>query len=171
MVIANRPHTDSHDALELELSPSWDKQGLTGYQLLSTGEANFSVELPSELTRDDLGTKLAIKIVGRDFLFAMHQPHSKWKDARKLAAQERLRFFRSTPTGSKTSSSCPRVPKEDTLATLQKSPLAIRLGLVLHGDDMNLVLIALSGVSALLNSGTHAFDPDDVVLVSKIPPS
>ena len=109
VVIANRPKSESHDALELELSPSWDKQGLTGYQLLSTGEASFSVELPSELTRDDLGTKLAVKIVGRDFFFAMHQPYSKWKDARKLATQDRLRFFRSVPTGSKTSTSCPRV--------------------------------------------------------------
>ena len=74
VVIANRPLTDSHDTLELELSPSWDKQGLAGYQFFTTGEANFSVELPSELSRNDLGSKLAIKVVGRDFLFAMHQP-------------------------------------------------------------------------------------------------
>ena len=64
MVIASRPHAESHDALEIELSPSWDEQGLTGFQLLSTGEASFSIDLPSELSRVDLGTKLAIKIVG-----------------------------------------------------------------------------------------------------------
>ena len=34
---------------------------------------------------------------------------------------------------------------------------------------MNLVLIAVSGISALLNNGTHIYDPDDVVLISTIP--
>ena len=55
------------------------------------------------------------------------------------------------------------------MSDLQKSPLALRLSLVLNGDVMTLALIALSGVSALLNNGTHVHDPDDAVLVSKIP--
>jgi len=169
VVIASRPHAESHDALEIELSPSWDEQGLTGFQMLATREASFSIDLPSELARADLGAKLAVKIIGRDFLFARHQPYTKWKDARKLATQDRLRFFKPTPAGGKSSAPSPRVAKEDTLAALQKSPLALRLELVLQGDDMNLALIALSGVSALLNSGTHDYDPDDVILVSKLP--
>ena len=61
------------------------------------------------------------------------------------------------------------MPKEATLNELQKSPLALRLGLVLHDDDIKLVLIAVSGISALLNNGTHVTDPDDVVLISTIP--
>ena len=93
VVIASRPHAESHDALEIELSPSWDEQGLTGFQLLATGEASFSIDLPSELSRADLGAKLAVKIIGRDFLFAMHQPYTKWKDARKLATQDRQEIF------------------------------------------------------------------------------
>ena len=62
-----------------------------------------------------------------------------------------------------------RVPKESLISDLQKSPLALHLSLVLNGDVMTLALIALSGVSALLNNGTHIHDPDDAVLVSKIP--
>ena len=85
VVLASRPPNDSKDALELELAPYWDKNGLAGYQLSTTGEASFSADIPAELSRDDLGTRMTIKLVGRDFLFAMHQPHSKWKDARKLA--------------------------------------------------------------------------------------
>ena len=108
-----------------------------------------------------------IKLVGRDFVFARHQPHTKWKDARKLAALERLRFYRPTPSNK--SATPPRVPKETTLNELQKSPLALRLGLVLHEDETKLVLIAVSGVSALLNNGSQVTDPDDVVLISTIP--
>ena len=169
MVIASRPHADSHDALEIELSPTWDEQGLTGFHLLTTGEASFSADLPPELSRADLGAKLSVKIIGRDFLFALHQTFTKWKDARKLVTQDRLRFFQPAPAGGKSSTPSPRVTKEDTLAALQKSPLALRLELVRQGDDMNLALTVLSGVSALLNSGTHGYDPDDVTLISKLP--
>ena len=169
MVIASRPHADSHDALEVELSPTWDVQGLTGFQVLASGEASFSADLPPELSRADLGAKLSIKVIGRDFLFALHQTFAKWKDARKLVSHDRLCFFKPAPAGGKSSSPNPRVAKEDTLAALQKSPLALRLELVRQGDDMHLALTAVLGVSALLNSGTHGYDPDDVTLISKLP--
>ena len=169
MVIASRPHADPHDAIEVELSPTWDVQGLTGFQILASGEASFSADLPTELSRTDLGAKLSIKVLGRDFLFALHQTFTKWKDARKLVSADRLRFFKPAPTGGKSSSPNPRVAKEDTLAALQKSPLAFRLELVRQGDDMHLALTAVLGISALLNNGTHGFDPDDASLVSKLP--
>jgi len=167
VVIASRPNADPHDAIEVELSPSWDAQGLTGFHILASGEASFSADLPTELSRTDLGAKLSIKVLGWDFIFALHQTFSKWKDARKLVSTDRLRFFRST--GGKSSTPNPRVAKEDTLAALQKSPLAVRLELVRQGDEMHLALTAVLGVSALLNSGTHGYDPDDVSLVSKLP--
>ena len=166
-MLASRPSNDSPDALELELAPIWDSNGLAGYQLSTTGEATFSADVPDGLAREDLGTRMNIKLVGRDFVFGRHQTHTKWKDARKLVALERLRFYRATPANK--SATPPRVPKEASLNELQKSPLALRLGLVLHQDETKLVLIAVSGVSALLNNGSQVTDPDDVVLVSTIP--
>ena len=166
-MLASRPSNDSPDALELELAPIWDSQGLAGYQLSTTGEATFSADVPDGLARDDLGTRLNITLVGRDFVFSKHQTHTKWKDARKQVAMERLRFYKATPANK--SGTPPRVAKETSLSELHKSPLALRLGLVIHQDETKLVLMAVSGVAALLNSGAQVADPDDVVLISTIP--
>merc|ERR1712212_480104 len=123
--------------------------------------------MEGEVEVPDLGAKLSIKVLGWDFNFALHQTFSKWKDASKLVSTDKLRFFRST--GGKSSTPNPRVAKEDTLAALQKSPLAVRLELVRQGDEMHLVLTAVLGASALLNNGMHGYDSDDVSLISKVP--
>ena len=105
VVISDRPQHDTPDALEIELTPHWDKQTLSGYQLQTTGEVEFGIRVPPELARDDLGSKLSIRIVGRDFIFALHHPHSKWKDASKLVSQGSLQFFKPSTSGGKSASS------------------------------------------------------------------
>ena len=88
MVVASRPNADPREAIEVELSPSWDEQGLTGYHVMASGEASFTADLPPELSCTNLGSKLSIKVLGRDFIFGLHQSYSKWKDVRKMVATD-----------------------------------------------------------------------------------
>merc|ERR1711872_494941 len=140
-----------------------------GYHITAAGEASFTTDLPPELSCLNLGSRLSITVLGRDYIFDLHSTHSKWKDARKMVAANRLRFLQPAPAGGKSSTPAPRVPKDDTLATLLKSPLAVRLELVKREDVMHLALTAVLGVSALLNNGSHVHDPDDVSIISRLP--
>ena len=169
MVVASRPNADPREAIEVELFPSWHEQGLTGYHVMASGETSFNADLPPELSCTTLGSKVSIKVLGRDFIFGPNQTYSKWKDARKMVTADRLRFFQPAPAGGKSSTPAPRASKEDTLATLHKSPLAVHLELVRQGDAIHLALTAILGVSALLNNGTHVYDPDDVSIISRLP--
>merc|ERR1712002_659623 len=102
---------------------------------------------------------MGITVLGRDYIFDPHSTQSKWKDARKMVAADRLSFLQPAPSGSKSSTPAPRVPKDDTLAALLKNPLAVRLELVRQGDAIHLALTTILGISALLNNGTHVHDP------------
>ena len=169
VVVVRRPDSDPREAIEVELAPEWDEQGLIGYHVAATGEASFTTDLPPELSCLNLGSKLSITALGKDFIFGFHSTHSKWKDARKMVAADRLRFLQPAPAGSKSSTPATRVSKDDTLATLLKNPLAVRLELLRREDVMHLALTAVPGVSALLNNGSHDHDPDDVSIISRLP--
>merc|ERR1711872_236620 len=143
------------------LEPRFE-QGLIGYHVMAAGETSFNADLPPELSCLNLGSKLSIKELGRDFIFDLHSTYSKGKDVRKMVATDRLRFLQPAPAGGKSSTPAPRVSKDDTLATLLKNPLAVRLELVRQEDVIHLALTAILGVSALLNNGSHVHNPDDV---------
>ena len=169
VVVVRRPDSDPREAIEVELSPEWAEQGLIGYHVSAAGESSFTTDIPPELSCLNLGSKLSITVFGRDYIFDLHSTHSKWKDARKMVAADRLSFLQPAPAGGKSSTPAPRVPKDATLAALLKNPLAVRLELVRREDVMHLTLTAVPGVSALLNNGSHTHDPDDVSIISKLP--
>merc|ERR1711872_454892 len=169
VVVVRRPDSDPREEIEVELSPEWDEQGLIGFHVFAAGESSFATDLPQELSCLNLGAELSITVLGRDYIFDPHSTQSKWKDARKMVAADRLSFLQPAPSGSKSSTPGPRVPKDDTLAALLKNPLAVRLELVRREEVIHLALTAVPGVSALLNNGSHTHDPDDVTIISRLP--
>ena len=169
VAVVSRPDSDPRSAIEVELTPDWDTQGLIGFQVFAAGEASFATSIPQELSCLNLGADLSVTVLGRDYIFDPHSTQSKWKDARKMVAADRLSFLQPATSGGKSSTPGPRVPKDDTLAALQKNPLAVRLELVKREEVIHLALTAVPGVSALLNNGSHSHDPDDVTFISTLP--
>ena len=169
VVVVRRPDSDPRTAIEVELSPEWDVQGLIGFHVFTAGESSFTIDIPQELAYLNLGSQLSITVLGRDYIFDPHSTQSKWKDARKMVAADRLSFIQPASSGSKSSTPGPRVPKDDTLAALLKNPLAVRLELVKREEVIHLALTAVPGVSALLNNGSRSHDPDDVSVLSRLP--
>ena len=169
VAVVSRPDSDPRSAIEVELAPDWDVQGLIGYHVFAAGEASFVESIPQELSCLNLGADLSITVLGRDYIFDPHTTQSKWKDARKMVAADRLSFLQPAASSSKSSTPGPRVPKDDTLAALLKNPLAVRLELVKREERIHLALTAVPGVSALLNNGSHSHDPDDVAFISTLP--
>ena len=170
MVVTRCPPHGPPGVLEVELLPTYDRpDNLSGYQLQAMGEVEVSVPVPPELSRKDLGDKMTIRVVACDFIFIRHQEQTRWKDASKLVQHDRLEFFKTAPPTSRVKASTLRVSKESTISTLRAGPLALQLGITIKDGALSLALIALSGVSAMLNNGSHGRDPDDVVLVTRLP--
>ena len=129
MVVSKRPSHSTTDTLEVDLLPLFEELLLVGYQLQAMGEVVVTFPVPLELSRDDLGDRMSLRIVACDFIFVRHQTLTRWKDASRLVQHDRLEFSKTVAPASRAKSTMQLVPQENSLATLKTNPLALQLAL------------------------------------------
>ena len=133
------------------------------------GAVVMEVEWPEALQCPDLATSAQIHVNGPDWAFSRNSAATRWKDGGSMASNGAIIAKFASKTGSKTgdASTSPRT----VASALRAQPLALRIGLLKTGKSgkEGFFLMGALYSSQKMNAGTVAFDPDDIIVIARIP--